>query len=162
MSGRLVSIVFDSALPAWLKPYAAAFASFAADDGSRVHPSIKRVARMVGRAERSTQRAVHELRACGVLDLERGPGHHRAARYVFRAAALPRVGDPDQLPLFPQAARSTAGGFPQLAQVLTGHPRRVMGDTSVTRSVSDPSFTTHPFARARERAERANTRKTGT
>ena len=36
MSGRLVSKVFESALPAWLKPYAAACASFASDDGQRV------------------------------------------------------------------------------------------------------------------------------
>lgn len=106
MSGRLVSVVFQSALPAWLKPYAAAFATFAADDGSRVYPTLARVARLVGRSERSTRRAVHALRARGVLLMEVGPGHHRAPRYAFRAIALPDVGEPAQLPLFPQPTRT--------------------------------------------------------
>lgn len=106
MSGRLVSVVFQSALPAWLKPYAAAFASFAADDGSRVYPTRARVARMVGRSERSTQRALQELRARGVLALEAPAGQHRAPRYTFRALALPDPGEPSQLPLFPQPTRT--------------------------------------------------------
>lgn len=162
MSGRLVTVVFQSALPAWLKPYAAAFATFAADDGSRVYPSVARVARLVGRSERSTQRALHELRARGVLVLEVGPGYHRAPRYSFRAIALPDVGEPDQLPLFPQATRCKSAMTPaKISTVCTGTnttPVTLMGDTSVTRSVSDPSSTTHPFARARERANA----KTGT
>ena len=160
MSGRLVSIVFESALPAWLKPYAAAYASFAADDGSRVYPTIARVARMVSKSERSTQRASQALRDRGVLVLELGAGHHRAPRYQFRAIALPHKGDPDQLSLF-----STAGVqhsrektqepdvFNSHAQVLTRHRCHPMGDTGVTRSVMDPSVrTTHQGA----------TKKTGT
>lgn len=152
MSGRLVSIVFDSALPTWLKLYAAAFATFAADDGSRVFPSVARVARMVGRSERSTQRALHELRARGVLTLECGPGHHRAPRYQFRAVALGAPREPDQLPLFPQVKvqkpAKTQGKlrepdfFHTFPQVLTRHPwhpwvTRVSPDPS-----SDPSFST--------------------
>jgi len=160
MSGRLVSAVFYSDLPAWLKPYAAAYASFAADDGSRVYPTIARVAKMVSRSERSTKRAIKLLRARGVLALEAGPGPHRAPRYAFRTIALPQIGDENQLGLFPQAGGQKPGRkvkdpdvFHSHAQVLTGrgcHPR---GDTGVTRSVSDPSFST---------STRRDVRKTGT
>ncbi len=161
MSGRLVSAVFNSDLPSWLKPYAAAYATFAAEDGSRVYPSIARVAKMVSKSERSTQRAIHVLRDRGVLVLEVGAGHHRAPRYQFRALALPQLGDPNQLPLF-----STAGVqqsrqksresevFNSHAQVLTRHPCHPMGDTHVTRSVSDPSFSTQLDKNARAQKTR--------
>ena len=115
MSGLLVSGVFESALPAWLKPYAAACASFAADDGSRVFPSVASIARRVGRSERSTQRAMHELRARGILATKRGPGHHRATSYHFHVVALPHVGEPVQLPLFAQT-------FPQARSQKAGRP----------------------------------------
>jgi len=158
MSGRLVSIVFDSALPAWLKPYAAVFASFADDDGKKIYPSVARVARMVGKSERSAQRALHALRGRGVLVLEVGPGHHRAPRYAFRAVALPHVGDPDQLSLFSTATRTTSRRksvdpdyFSTGCTGTNTTPVSFMGDTGVTRSVSDPSLSTHQFARA-ERA----------
>jgi len=169
MSGRLVSIVFDSALPTWLKLYAAAFATFAADDGSRVFPSVARVARMVGRSERSTQRALHELRARGVLTLECGPGHHRAPRYQFRAVALGAPREPDQLPLFPQAVVQKPAKtqrklrepdfFHTFPQALTRHPCHPMGDTGVTRSVNDPSFIHQREIRAAGKGEYP---KTGT
>ena len=160
MSGRLVSAVFDSTLPAWLKRYAAAYASFAADDGSRVYPSRARVARLVGRSERSTQRAIQELRRRGVLALEQGAGQNRAPRYSFRTIALPQIGDPDQLALFPQGGvrdsrekRGDPDVFHSHAQVLTGHRCLPGGDMGVSRSVSDPSFST---------STRRDARKTGT
>jgi len=90
MSARLVSAVFASSLPAWLKPYAIALATFAADDGRRVYPTIARLARMVGRSDRATQTAIGELRRLGVLTLEAPAGRYRATRYVFRARALAR------------------------------------------------------------------------
>lgn len=171
MSGRLVSIVFDSALPAWLKPYTAAFASFAAEDGSKVFPTIARVAHMVGKSERSTQRAAHELRARGVLAVEVGPGYHRAARYRFHVGALPHDGEPDQLPLFPQAEliqiRRNADDRGQLSTDFHRFPQpwvtpvAAMGDMGVTRSVSDPPRTSTNLKTARAR-EQANARKTGT
>jgi len=161
MSGRLVSAVFDSALPAWLKPYAAAFASFALDDGTRVYPSIARIARMVGRSARSTQTAATELRQRGILLVDVQHARDRATRYVFNAAALPLIGEPDQLPLFPQALIhkpgakvQTPGLFHSHPQQLTGsglHPR---GEVGFTRSVSDPSVRTS-YQRARD------ARKTG-
>jgi hypothetical protein len=170
MSGRLVSIVFDSALPAWLKPYAAACASFAADDGSKVYPSVARIARMVGRGRRATQRALHALRDRGVLTLEGGAMHHRAARYHFRVLALP-TREPYQLPLFPQAEvvtirRNAADRgklstdfhrFPQVGASYT----TPMGDTHDARSVSDPSRTSTYLKTARAR-EKADAQKTGT
>ena len=161
MSGRLVSAVFYSDLPAWLKPYAAAYASFAAEDGSRVYPTIARVAKMVSRSERSTKRAIKLLRARGVLALEAGPGPHRAPRYHFRTIALPQIGDENQLALFstgavqkPGRTRSDPEVFHSHPQVLTGrgcHPR---GDVGVTRSVSDPSVRTTQHAREKKTGTR--------
>jgi MarR-like DNA-binding transcriptional regulator SgrR of sgrS sRNA len=109
MSGRLVSAVFDSALPAWLKPYAAAFATFAKDDGSRVFPTIARVARMVSRSERATQTAVTELRRRHILELVAPPGRHRATQYVFNATALPLAGDGAQMPFLFLLSRTAQG-----------------------------------------------------
>jgi hypothetical protein len=163
MSGRLVSIVFESGLPAWLKPYAAACASFANDDGTQVYPSVVRIARMVGRCERATQTAMQELRRRGVLLIVTAPGRHRATGYRFNAHALPYVDGPTQLPLFPQATGpKTRGARAEISTVSTGvnmqwtAPR---GAVDCTRSVNDPSSTTHQFARARAKA---NARKTGT
>jgi len=160
MSGRIVSAVFDSTLPAWLKRYAAAYASFAAPDGSRVYPSRARVARLVGRSERSTQRAIQELRRRGVLALEQDAAPNRAPRYSFRTMALPQIGDPDQLGLFstggvqkPRAKDADPDLFHSHAQGLTGHGCLPLGDTGVSRSVIDPSVGT---------STRREARKTGT
>jgi len=161
MSGRLVSAVFNSALPAWLKPYAAACASFAHDDGTRVYPSIARIAKMVGRCERATQTAIQELRRRGVLVIEVDHARHRATRYIFRAAALPGPRDETQLDLFPQAtprAAARSRDFHTDQQALTGSPLPLMGAVDCTRSVNDPSSSTYPIARARE----GKYQKTGT
>jgi hypothetical protein len=152
MSGRLVSAVFDSALPAWLKPYAAACATFAEDDGTRVYPSIARVARMVGRCERATQTALQDLRRRGVLIIAVEAGRHRARRYVFNARALPTIEDADQLPLFPQATKGKPARidvFHSHAQASTGSGLHVMGAVGRTRSVNDPS-SIQLFGRARK------------
>ena len=167
MSGRLVSAVFDSALPAWLKPYAAAFASFAADDGSRVYPTIGRIARMVGRCERSTHTAVAELRRRRILECIAPSGHATATRYHFNTAALPYAGDGAQLPILfeqprspqPKPAKASINSrFPQFAQALTGSGLHPMGAVDCTRSVSDPSST----PRTRARARKGEYPKTGT
>lgn len=152
MSGRLVSAVFDSTLPAWLKPYAAAVASFALDDGTRVFPTVMRVARMVGRCERSTQTALLELRRRGILTIEIGPGRHRATRYRFHVGALPAASDPDQLSLFSTGPRPKPGddlGFPQFAQSSTRNALHPIGAAGRTRSVMDPLINPN-LARARE------------
>ena len=167
MSGRLVSAVFDSALPAWLKPYAAAFASFAADDGSRVYPTIGRIARMVGRSVRQTQKAVTELRRRRILELEARSGRYLATRYHFNTEALAYAGDGDQLPFsfdIPvRAQRKMAKAlinprFPQFQQASTGTPRHPWGELHDTRSVRDPSCT----PRTRARARKGEYPKTGT
>ena len=146
MSGRLVSFVFDSALPAWLKPYAAVYASFAAEDGSRVYPSIARVARMVSRSERATQTATTELRRRGVLIVEQPRARDRSTRYAFNVAALSWIRDNGQFELFPQGFVSKPGAKQQNAEVfhrypqqLTGSGLPVWGEVGFTRSVSDPS-----------------------
>jgi hypothetical protein len=164
MSGRLVSAVFASALPAWLKPYAAAYATFAADDGSRVFPARKTIAKMVGRSERRVYVATALLRASDILVLT-GHGPHRSIGYSFVESALPQLGDGHQLPLFRTKSRdpqadgpkpSIKRRFPQVAQALTGSGRQAKPDAGITRSFIDPSSTLR--TRARERAK-AHARK---
>ena len=130
MSGRLVSSVLESALPAWVKPYAIAYASFAADDGSKVFPSQVRIARLVSKSERQVRRAVRELRRLRVLVIVAPSGRNTAARYYFAAERLPVGGDGKQIDLFtnvsifPQPKRinySVKKRFPQVQQQLTGH-----------------------------------------
>lgn len=171
MSGRLVSAVFESALPAWLKPYAAAFASFAADDGTKVYPTVRRIARMVGRCERSARYAVMELRRLRVLEVVTPARRYQANRYVFQAAALPQLGDAEQLVLLTFQAfqqrdrekRSRNDRFPQFAQASTCSPLHPRGATHCTRSVIDPSISTRT-GKTRLRAAKAglNARKLGT
>jgi len=161
MSGRLVCVVFDSALPAWLKPYAAVYASFAAEDGSRVYPSIARVARMVSRSERATQTATTELRRRGVLVVERPRARDRSTRYSFNAAALSWIRENGQFELFPQAQVQRPGAKHADPEVFHSHPQQLTGsglhprgEVGFTRSVSDPSVRTSTKAR--------DARKTGT
>lgn len=160
-----MSAVLESALPARLKPYAAAFASFAAPDGSRVFPSVRRVAQHVGRSTRQTKVAIARLKRLGVLELARPHTPRRPAEYRFMATALPQLGDPQQLPLGwhepltslaqPRRAQrngekpSAKRGFPQFPQALTGRWPHLRGEASLTRSVSDPSVRTRTRARAK-------------
>jgi hypothetical protein len=159
MSGRLVSAVLESALPPWLKVYAVAFASFAADDGSRVYPTVGRIARMVTRSERQTQKAVTELRRRRVLEVIAPAGRNTATRYHFNVEQLPIAGDGEQIPLFggvldfPQRKAAKAGTetrFPQLPQQLTGTPRHPWGELHDTRSVNrSVKYSTYTRARAK-------------
>jgi hypothetical protein len=97
MAVLLVEAVFASALAAWLKPFAAAYATFAANDGTRVYPSIERIAQMTSRSRRQTLRATAELRALHILiELERSK-RHGPTRYLFVPDALPRLTDGRQL-----------------------------------------------------------------
>ena len=171
MSGRLVTAIFASALPARLKPYAAACASFAADDGTRIFPTVGTLARMLGKSERSTQRALTALREAGVLVVETEATRYRPTRYRLDVAALPHPSDPTQILLFPQAAPSKSGAktrtvasFPQFPQGSTA-----MGDVGVTPGVTwvspdpsgDPSRTNQRTARGRAR-DKGEYQKTGT
>ena len=145
MSGRLISSVLESALAPWLKIYAAAFASFAADDGSRVFPTVGRIARMVGRSERQTQKATTELRRLKVLQVIAPSGRNTATRYQFHAERLPVGGDGEQIELFSAIAPfpqrkavkvGTNSRFPQRQQGLTGTPRHPRGEPDDARSVN--------------------------
>lgn len=90
MSARLTDAVWNSGLKAWLKPYAAVLAGFAHDDGTRVFPSIARVAWAVGVSERRAQGAVSKLTALGVLRIVQKHAPGRPTRYQFDVEALPR------------------------------------------------------------------------
>lgn len=167
MGKRLIAIVFESVLPARLKPVALACAKFADDNnGTRVYPSIARLARMVGRSTRSVQRAIKELHDRGVLEVLTPARQHQPTHYRLVEATLP-FADGDQFRLFPQGfpqARSgNAGHFKDFHRHAQGGVTSVSrrGDTGVTRSIRDLSSTsTH--LRARERAQQAHARKTGT
>jgi Helix-turn-helix domain len=155
MSGRLVSAVLESTLPAHLKPYATACASFANDDGTRVFPSITTLARLVGRSKRATQTAVQELRRRGVLIVERAHAPRKTTRYRFHLAALPHFHDETQLGLFPQARDAKSAGKPaepdlfhSHQQVSTCRPLHLRGEAHFTRSVIDPSLATNHQTRA--------------
>jgi hypothetical protein len=168
MSGRLVSAVFESTLPSWLKPYAAVCASFAADDGTRVRPGMTRLARLAGRSERATQTAVHELTRRGILILVTPHTPKRPAGYRFNSAALPGITDGAQLPLFPQAKVLDPGAnrwepdlFHSHAQGYTGSPLHPRGEAHFTRSVIDPSVATNHQTRAGAR-DTGKRQKTGT
>ena len=145
MSGPLVSAVFESALPAWLKPYAAAFASFAAADGTRCYPSVARLANMVGRCERATHYAILELRRRGVLTVKTPAGRYRSTRYLFHADALPRLADPRQLPLFPLAVVRPMAARPALMGAMDCAPR-------VQRAAPDPSIDPSPVQYVAEKS----------
>jgi len=145
MSGPLVSAVFASGLAPWLKPWAAVYASYADDDGYDCFPGIHTVAACLGRHERQTQIATSALRRLGILRQVHPHGPYRSTAYHFIAAALP--------PRFPQpklAKDSDSSRFPQHAQAYTGSPVHPKPALQCTRSVSDPSFSTHLRARARK------------
>jgi hypothetical protein len=159
VSGRLVSAVLESALPAWLKIYAVAFASFAADDGARVFPTQARIARMVSKSDRQVRRAVTDLVTRQILEVIAPSGRATATRYHFHAERLPVGGDGEQLPLsfnisvFPQRKAIDSGSktrFPQFPQQLTGHGCPGIPDMGVRRSVNrSVKYSTYTRARAR-------------
>ena len=110
MSGRLVSVVFESRLSPRLKTVAAALATFGRDDGTSIRPSLNRVARMCGRSERRIQAALTDLQTLGVLVVVRRHGRSRPTLYrldlerLLTLEQMPR--NQLNIPLFPQ-------GFPQ-------------------------------------------------
>ena len=99
MSWRLTQAVLDSALPAWLKPYAIALGNSAHDDGRDCFPSVRRLARETGRVERQVRYALKELRRLGVLELVRPSTRTRPNEYRFIRECLPQRGDGFQIPL---------------------------------------------------------------
>lgn len=117
MSGRLVSVVFESQLSPRLKTVAAALATFGRDDGTSIRPSLNRVARMCGRSERRVQAAVSDLQTLGVLVVVRRHGRSRPTEYrldIGRLLALePMPRNQLNLPIFqqvfPQATRENTG-----------------------------------------------------
>jgi hypothetical protein len=91
MSARLVRRVHDSDLDPALKHTAVTLASLAKADGTRVCPSVARLASWLSRTPRQTQRMLARLRALGVLvpRTTTTGGAGRIVEYVFHADALP-------------------------------------------------------------------------
>ena len=67
MSGWLAGKVWQSGLSPNLKPLAAALADIANDDGTSIWPSVKYMAWLLGRTQRSVQITLAQLRDDGVL-----------------------------------------------------------------------------------------------
>lgn len=118
MSARLVSLVLASGLPAYLRLPAVVMAHHAASDGSKVYPSVGRVARSCGLHKRRARAVLAELRELGVLKPV-GLSRTGTVRYVFDAAALPPGEDPPSLPT-PTEWGTFGATFPQLPQASTG------------------------------------------
>lgn len=90
MSGRYVSRVLESDLPAHLSKTAEACATFADDgDGSKVKPSMKYLAWLTKQGVRTVQRHMHELIAMEVLVELNAATQHRPAHYRMDLTKLP-------------------------------------------------------------------------
>jgi len=117
-----VNLVLLSNLPSHLKLAAVVMAHHARDDGSRVFPSVRRVAAMAGVQPRRARALLSELRTLGILK-PAGLSRTGTVRYVFDGSVLPPGEDPHAPPT------STEGGyysqrkrsFQQDAQVFHNH-----------------------------------------
>ena len=89
MSISVIQAVFESALGPHLRLTALAVANFAADDGTRIYPSVDTLAKMTGKRPRAIKNDLRALRALGVLvpDNLRG-GRGKTTRYTMNLAAL--------------------------------------------------------------------------
>ncbi len=95
MSGLLAGKVWQSALPADLKPIAAALGDIGNDDGTNIYPSIPYICWLLGRSERSVRGWLSALRQLGVLEIvgdvtdpkKLGAGY--GAEYILRSDRLP-------------------------------------------------------------------------
>ena len=99
-----------SGLPRREREIARWMVSFAEDDGSKIYPSVKRIAELSGYSERSVQLAIAKLRALDVLRVVRPHAPHQPRQYWFNRDALPPRRHRNQLALFdsrfPQAKRA--------------------------------------------------------
>ena len=154
MSGRYVSRVLESALPADVKFTAAVFASFA-DEVGRCWPSIGQVAHLRGLQERAVQYHVKELRRMEIFAVEREatqwhPAHYRIVldKLPGRAPYQPPdrqlwLGPPGESPPVENSGVQPAAPQPGVQPSVPG-VQPAAPDPSV-RSVS-----THTYIRARE------------
>lgn len=90
MSGYLAGKVWQSDLDPELKPYAAALADIANDDGTSIYPTVEYVSWLIGVDRRTVQRAIGQLRDRGILVLVRpGGGRGNPSEYRLEEEALP-------------------------------------------------------------------------
>ena len=146
LSIKLISAVWDSDLPAHLKPVASVLADKAYDDGTSVFPSVAYCAWLLSTNERTEQRHFAELRSLGVLRAvchpecldAPGTGHGRGQpiTYRFVADSLPARAEwrrkGDKLPPFPNEKDDTS------AERTTREPERA-SPAAPDPSFSDPS-----------------------
>ena len=87
---------YSQALAAPAKPVLVALAEHVSGEGRACWPSVSRLARMTGYAERTVRRALRALEAAGLVRIERRPG--RPALYSLNLSTTPdrESGDPGQ------------------------------------------------------------------
>jgi hypothetical protein len=168
MSGLLAGKVWQSALDPRLKPLAAALADIANDNGTSIFPSIAYIAWLLGddiepsdkpRMERTVQRGIKDLRELGILihvgyrrynrhtrtfEPTVAQGRSSTPEYTLVEAALPErrpwqeKGDNLSQPALERVTPVTGKGDKTTNERVTNG--REKGDTSVTRSVLEPSI----------------------
>jgi hypothetical protein len=89
MSGRYVSRVLESNLPAYLSKTAEALATFADDDGYKIWPSVPYVAWLTKQSERTVQNHLAALRKLEILVEHRPATQHRPTEYRMDLTKLP-------------------------------------------------------------------------
>jgi hypothetical protein len=164
MSVVIQDSIWRSNLDPSLKPYAHAYARFAAHDGSNVRPSIERVAWMVGVTERPAREATARLRRLGVLVVVRAHAPRRPTLYWFDVSALPQRPALNtlqaSLPLVTEPEFSTSINRRTQAVGSRVHRLSAAGDQSGTRQYVQkarprPSGGTYLGTLEQRRAERA-------
>lgn len=96
-----VHAVYVSFLDASLKPVAQAHGWFGDDEGGGIYPSVKLIARMLGRDEKTVRHARRVLEHLGVLRIEqKGGGRHRPTVYRLDLEVLASLKPGHPLPVF--------------------------------------------------------------
>lgn len=141
MSGYLAGKVWRSGLSADLKPFAAALADVANDDGSNLYPSIEYMIWLTGRSERTIRGWLSDLRALKVLKLV---GEVTDLSKLGRGYGAEYEMVQDKLPKRPKwAGAQTARTHANSAGVKNRkpcNPRREGLQSSVSSLLSDPSL----------------------
>lgn len=142
MSVRVMSAVFDLALPAVLKFVLLVLADHADDGGWNAYPSVKTITRKTSLAERTVQVALKELRRRDLLIKDESPS--RLGTTCYRIV-IPSLGG---APHAPGGCTSCAGGgaphapepsIEQPSVTNTSTPRRRRGKQGALPGTEDPT-----------------------
>lgn len=104
--------VWELDLPQPLKLLALSLADIGNDEGERIYPSVRHIARKVGAGRRTIQRQLRALEDLGILEVvERGTGRGNTTRYRIipaKGAILPPIEpEPERAP--PATKRASRG-----------------------------------------------------